>query len=274
MPDRLVFDNVSSSSFGTYHASLVVNQLQMTNSTMTSCAGPVVLGGAGNTLYNHSGTVGFQASKNLVFGGSGAVTWYSGGDNCLVFGRTASSGTTGFSMQTVAGSGCYGCYGSGNATADFATGTGSTSVIDAANTFVSSTPRSRAEYGGDYAHGVRGEVYHISKSTGTGNQSFTPDPTTTACSYRDTGTSGTPALTIAATGTLGLTDGQRMEVMIVNGATGNMSLSWNSQFSGPMPSSISNGKYIHLDFQWCAATSKWDLLDFSSDQTYTSGMFT
>lgn len=213
------------------------------------------------------------AEDTAIISHIGPITWANTAKSCVAYSCCADGGTTGFAVSGSA-NGCVNCHADTNSVADFTTTSTATNVVDHGNTFISATPRVRSEYGPNSTSHVRAEAYTIYKATGSGSQTFTPNPQYPACAYRDTGAGAPFTLTVAATATTGLVDGQRMEINIANPSGFTMTITPNAQYTGPWPASLATMKYTHIDVQWCATTSKWDLVDGGGSLTYTAGMFT
>lgn len=238
---------------------------------ISQCEGTLTVASTLNRVYGHIGDITLSGADNTLMSPIGAVTWSAGADSCVAYSGYATGKTNGYNLGAVANSGCVNCTGASNTT-DFRTAAGTTSVIDCGNSF---TTRVRAEYGGDNYMSPRQWVISLTKTTGTGTGGYTPDPSNAKMLiYRDLATVGASTLTVAATQTAGVQNGQRMEMVICNPAAGTMTISWNAQYVGAMLTSLATGKYARFVFLYNTNTSKWDCLEIGASTTYTTGLFT
>jgi len=168
-------------------------------------------------------------------------------DDTIARDSIAGACTTGFSVGAVARSGCINCR-VGTNTTDFTTNASATDVIDEMNSF---STRTLAEYGGAWQSQPRCNVFKRNRSAQAGG-TFTPDPSLGELQVCRT----TAALTIGATSTTGLHDGQTMLLVLSNQSGAGVALTWNAQYFGYLPTSNFSGN-VAIRFTWRASSSKW-----------------
>ena len=172
-------------------------------------------------------------------------------DDCVALSSQATGTiTTGFSVGAVARSGCMYCSSTVGGTADFATNASATDTVELGCNF---TTRSLNEKCGDTSGKSRAIITPLTVTDNGAGASFTPDPANGISVHVCT----SAALTVNATSTTGLKNGQIFTVVIDNDLGGNSTPTWNAQYVGADGAAIGSGNYRATTFVWVSAISRW-----------------
>lgn len=194
--------------------------------------------------------------------------------SCSMFQCHAAGATAGFFLTGVANTSLVCNTGSGN-TADLSTNAAATTFSDVGNIFAT---RSLGELSGAAWFGARGRVLTRNRTASASNGvTWTPDPKLGELQvFVNTSTAG-GTITVAATATTGLVDGQRMTLIMENQQdTLQNTVTLNAQYStialGVLgkPSAGPNGSYTH--YIWRAATARWLMVSLEYTQ-FPSGTY-
>lgn len=120
--------------------------------------------------------------------------------------------------------------------------------------------------------GLRAKTWRTTKGTdANATPTFTPTPNT--CDHyvcESTYAAANTTVTVAATSTTGLTDGQLLAITIYkNGANALTSVTWNAQYKAApnTPANIVDGSWETWWFRWKASTSFWNFLLYNASFT-------
>lgn len=221
-----------------------------TSSTAVRCRATQT-NGIGFYLWGPGGAgSGARASlcRATVTGGTGFTMagWDAVASQCVATGCV-----TGFSVGAVSRAGATLCISTDASTADFGTNASATAVVDSGNTF---TTRILGEVSGAAWLGPRGQIWAKNKTTNSGTSSFswTPDPAKGELQILVyTGAvGGGVVVTINATATAGLVDGQRLNMLIHNRNGQSVTYNLNAQYVGAVPGVVATNAVLAYSFIW------------------------
>jgi hypothetical protein len=180
--------------------------------------------------------------------------------NAYAIGCSAAGDTTGFSVGAVPGARVVGCV-STSGTTDLSVNASATLLVEHSNRFTNVSDSSGA---GHSWLADRPKVLKVTKVTTAGlTPSFTPTPQTCDIYVCDA-SAATTSITIAATSTTGLVDGQAFGVLIMrSGGSNNLVPTLNGQYNNSVSwfaASMDTGSAVYLPLVWRASTSKWAIL--------------
>ncbi len=143
-----------------------------------------------------------------------------------------------------------------------------TSLIEHSNTYTNITDTTKLPHSWHLNRPVGDMVDRTANTSGSPN--WQPNPQSQRIQFFSHSSAGAPTVTVDATATTGLVDGQLMRTIIYHGSSGSMTVTWASQYlnveggsRNALIESVGSGDILDILWAWRAGASAWYYLTYS-----------